>query len=108
VLEPGGYFAMNSAAGADRLDAPSRRPNVTPAGAARSRAQGLADIARRSAKSPSLAHRPGAPTAGGRMAKILSSAIGAPRHVVLVSFRDLFEALFILTTIDAGTRVARL
>ncbi|MEQ1669978.1 MAG: carbon starvation CstA 5TM domain-containing protein, partial [Hyphomicrobium sp.] len=55
-----------------------------------------------------LSRTGGAPTLAVGMAEILSSAIGGKAMMAFwYHFAILFEALFILTTIDAGTRVAR-
>src|ERR1700758_784444 len=50
----------------------------------------------------------GAPTLGIGMADVLYRAFGGPKlHAFWYHFAVMFEALFILTTVDAGTRVAR-
>ena len=49
----------------------------------------------------------GAPTLAVGMATIFSSAVGGRWLDLWYHFAIMFEALFILTTIDAGTRVAR-
>ncbi len=49
----------------------------------------------------------GAPSLAVGMASIFSSAFGKSLLAVWYHFAIMFEALFILTTVDAGTRVAR-
>ena len=49
----------------------------------------------------------GAPSLAVGMAKIFSSAFGSSMLSMWYHFAIMFEAIFILTTLDAGTRVAR-
>jgi carbon starvation protein len=49
----------------------------------------------------------GAPSLAVSMAKIFSSAFGEKMLSMWYHFAIMFEAIFILTTLDAGTRVAR-
>jgi len=107
TLEPGLYFALNS---------PTAIIGTTPETAAAAISgwgftvtpdmlrQAAADVG----ESTILSRTGGAPTLAVGMAEILSSAIGGKAMMAFwYHFAILFEALFILTTIDAGTRVAR-
>lgn len=95
VLMPGDYFAINSLAPAYQKIA-SIYPMVE-----------LKDLS--ALVGMDVAHRPGgAVSLAVGMAHIFSS-IGGMKHLMnyWYQFAIMFEALFILTTIDAGTRVAR-
>ncbi len=108
VLQPGVYFAMNSAPAADRRDRRCRRRRRSRAGASR-HARHADRRSRTSVGENSILSRTGgAPTLAVGMANILSSFLGGQALMGLwYHFAILFEALFILTTVDAGTRVAR-
>ena len=68
----------------------------------------LTEAAKNVGEATILSRTGGAPTLAVGMAEILSSAIGGKAMMAFwYHFAILFEALFILTTIDAGTRVAR-
>ena len=107
VLEPGVYFAMNSPAaliGTTAADAAATISSwgflVTP--------EMLDQVAKDVGETTILSRTGGAPTLAVGMAEILSGAIGGKGMMAFwYHFAILFEALFILTTIDAGTRVAR-
>ncbi|MBX9684832.1 MAG: carbon starvation protein A [Hyphomicrobium sp.] len=107
TLEPGIYFAMNSPAaliGTTPEQAAQVISNwgfvVTP--------EMLSQAAKDVGEASILSRTGGAPTLAVGMAEILSSAIGGKALMAFwYHFAILFEALFILTTIDAGTRVAR-
>ena len=107
VLEPGVYFAMNS---------PPALIGVTPDAAASAISawgfaitpETLADVASQVGEKTILSRTGGAPTLAVGMATILASVVGGSGAMSFwYHFAILFEALFILTTIDAGTRVAR-
>jgi carbon starvation protein len=106
-LEPGVYFAMN---------APAALLGTTPETAAAAISgwgfkvtpEMLTAAAQNVGEATILSRTGGAPTLAVGMAEILSSAIGGKGMMAFwYHFAILFEALFILTTIDAGTRVAR-
>ena len=106
-LEPGVYFAMN---------APAALIGTTPETAAAAISgwgftvtpEILSDAAKNVGEASILSRTGGAPTLAVGMAQILSTAIGGQAMMAFwYHFAILFEALFILTTIDAGTRVAR-
>jgi carbon starvation protein len=107
VLHPGVYFAMNSPAGligTDAANAASVISNwgfvVTP--------DMLTGIAQDVGEKTLLSRTGGAPTLAVGMAQILSGFLGGQTMMgIWYHFAILFEALFILTTVDAGTRVAR-
>lgn len=107
ALEPGIYFAMNSPPaiiGTTAADAAAKISSwgfmVTP--------EMLEQAAKDVGEGTILSRTGGAPTLAVGMAEILSGAIGGKALMAFwYHFAILFEALFILTTIDAGTRVAR-
>jgi len=107
VIEPGVYFALNSPPaliGKTVEEAASVISQwgflVTP--------ELLAQTAKDIGEESILSRAGGAPTLAVGMAHILSSVIGGSGMMAFwYHFAILFEALFILTTIDAGTRVGR-
>ncbi|WP_439814251.1 carbon starvation CstA family protein [Zavarzinia sp. CC-PAN008] len=107
VLDPAIYFAMNS---------PAALIGTTPETAAAAISSwgfvvtpdALTQMATDVGESTILSRAGGAPTLAVGMAHIFSSVIGGQAMMAFwYHFAILFEALFILTTIDAGTRVAR-
>jgi carbon starvation protein len=107
VLEPGVYFAMNSAPAVIGATPELASAAISSWGFAVS-PQDLRDIASGVGEKTVLSRTGGAPTLAVGMAHILSSAFGGSgARAFWYHFAILFEALFILTTIDAGTRVAR-
>ena len=107
TLQPGAYFAMNAPAGVigiTAIDAAAKISSwgfvITP--------DALTQIARDVGEITILSRSGGAPTLAVGMAQILSGAVGGRALMAFwYHFAILFEALFILTTVDAGTRVAR-
>jgi carbon starvation protein len=68
----------------------------------------LARVAHEVGETSILSRTGGAPTLAVGMASILSGFLGGPALAgIWYHFAILFEALFILTTVDAGTRVCR-
>ncbi len=107
ALEPGVYFAMNSAPAIIGSTPEAAAQAISGWGFAIS-AQDLRDIAQGVGEKTVLSRTGGAPTLAVGMAHILASAVGGSgARAFWYHFAILFEALFILTTIDAGTRVAR-
>src|SRR5688572_13120435 len=106
VIDQGLYFAMNSPAGATGGTVESAAAYVNGLGFDTT-AQDLA-AASAAVQEPSLVSRTGgAPTLAVGIANILSDAFGAGMAAFWYHFAIMFEALFILTTVDAGTRVGR-
>ncbi len=107
VLEPGVYFAMNSAPALIGATPESAATAIASWGFAVT-PDTLAGVAQDVGEKTILSRTGGAPTLAVGMATILSSVIGGGAAMSFwYHFAILFEALFILTTIDAGTRVAR-
>ena len=107
TIEPGVYFAMNS-------------PNALIGNTAQSAAAAISqwgfyvtpEILTQTAKdvgeSTIISRAGGAPTLAVGMANILSSVVGGKTMMAFwYHFAILFEALFILTAVDAGTRAGR-
>jgi carbon starvation protein len=109
VLHPGIYFAMNSPAGVIGTDPASAAQVVSNWGFIIT-PDALTQLAQDVGEKTLLSRTGGAPTLAVGMAYILSgmsSLFGQAMMGIWYHFAILFEALFILTTVDAGTRVAR-
>ena len=107
VIEPGVYFAMNSppaVIGSDVVQVATTISSwgftITP--------DVLTQMAHDVGEKTILSRTGGAPTFAVGMAHIFASIFGGPGMMAFwYHFAILFEALFILTTVDAGTRVCR-
>jgi carbon starvation protein len=107
VMEPGIYFAMNSPAALIGTNVTQAAQVVSGWGATITPDQ-LSQIARDVGESTVLSRTGGAPTLAVGIATILSNLLGGRALMgIWYHFAILFEALFILTTVDAGTRVLR-
>src|SRR5437762_959693 len=106
VLDPGVYFAINSPAGVVGAQATEAVATITSWGYPVT-AEQMQMLAREMGESTLFARTGGAPSLAVGMASIFSSAFGDTLLAVWYHFAIMFEALFILTTVDAGTRVAR-
>jgi carbon starvation protein len=107
VIEPGAYFAMNSPPGLIGTTAAQAAQTVSGWGFVIT-PDALTQLAHDVGENSILSRAGGAPTLAVGMAEILSGAIGGKALMAFwYHFAILFEALFILTTVDAGTRVAR-
>ncbi|CUU58953.1 carbon starvation protein [Parafrankia irregularis] len=107
ALTPGLYFAMNAPAGVVGQTAASASAAVAHLGFTIT--PDSLDAAARAVGEPTLVARTGgAPTLAVGMSHILSGAFGGGGLAAFwYHFAIMFEALFILTTVDAGTRVGR-
>jgi len=107
VLDPAVYFAMNSPVAIIGDNAASAAAAVAQWGFHITPAE-LEQLAKDVGEHSILSRAGGAPTLAVGMAHILSGVIGGKAMMAFwYHFAILFEALFILTTVDAGTRVCR-
>jgi carbon starvation protein len=107
VLEPGAYFAMNAPPAVIGTDVAHAAQVISGWGFTITPDQ-LTQIAKDVGETTILSRTGGAPTLAVGMAHILSNVVGGQQLMAFwYHFAILFEALFILTTVDAGTRVAR-
>jgi carbon starvation protein len=107
TIHPGVYFAMNSGAGLIGTD-PAHAAEVISGWGFAVTPDMLTQVAHDVGESTILSRTGGAPTLAVGMAQILSGFLGGQALAgVWYHFAILFEALFILTTVDAGTRVLR-
>lgn len=107
VIEPGVYFAMNSPAAIVGGDAVAVAQTVSSWGFVISPEQ-LQAVAKDIGENTILARAGGAPTLAVGIAQILHHVLpGENTMAFWYHFAILFEALFILTAVDAGTRAGR-
>jgi carbon starvation protein len=106
IIDPGLYFAMNAPAAVVGDSVQSASQAVNGLGFAIS--PGELQAAAGAVEEESLIARTGgAPTLAIGMSEIFAGATGAGLKAFWYHFAIMFEALFILTTVDAGTRVGR-
>jgi carbon starvation protein len=107
IIDPGLYFAMNSPAALIGTTADHAAQVISGLGFGVD-GDALSAAAHDVGETTLLSRSGGAPTFAVGLANILASAVGGKGMLAYwYHFGILFEALFILTTIDAGTRVAR-
>jgi carbon starvation protein len=106
LLDPGVYFAINSSLAAVGGSPDSAVATITGWGFPVSLEQ-MHTLAREVGEKTLFARTGGAPSLAVGMASILSGVFGARLLAVWYHFAIMFEAVFILTTLDAGTRVGR-
>jgi len=107
ALPPGVYFAINSPAAIVGGTAEAAAATISAWGYPL-QAQTMVDLARRVGEQTLLNRAGGAPSLAVGMAQIFSGTIGGDRLLAIwYHFALMFEALFILTVLDAGTRVGR-
>ncbi|WP_029922624.1 carbon starvation CstA family protein [Nevskia soli] len=107
VLEPGVYFSMNSPAAAIGTTVESAAQAISGWGFSLT-PEMLTQTAKDIGETTILSRAGGAPTLAVGMAQILRGLLpGEGMMAFWYHYAILFEALFILTTIDAGTRIGR-
>jgi carbon starvation protein len=107
VLTPGVYFAINAPPSAIGTTAASAAAAVQQWGFTLNPAE-MQTLAQQVGEKTLLSRTGGAPSLAVGMAHLFSRVLGGPGMMALwYHFAIMFEALFILTTVDAGTRVGR-
>jgi carbon starvation protein len=107
VLQPGVYFAINSPAGIVGQTATAATATISAWGFPVTAAD-MQALAAAVGEQTLLNRTGGAPAFAVGMAHIFSQSLGGATVMALwYHFAVMFEALFILTILDAGTRVAR-
>ncbi|MFE9682857.1 carbon starvation CstA family protein [Streptomyces sp. NPDC006285] len=106
VIDPGLYFAMNAPAGVigDSVQSASQ---VVGSWGYQISPEDLAAAAKNVEESSLLSRTGGAPTLAVGVSEIFSEVTGGGLRAFWYHFAIMFEALFILTALDAGTRVGR-
>lgn len=106
VLDPGVFFAINSPAGVVGKEAVDAVAVISGWGYPVTVEQ-MKELASEMGEATLFARTGGAPSLAVGMASIFGSAFGKSMLAMWYHFAIMFEAIFILTTLDAGTRVGR-
>ncbi|MEJ0100575.1 MAG: carbon starvation CstA family protein [Pseudomonadota bacterium] len=106
LLDPGVYFAINTGSGVVGAAAADAVKTISDWGFPVSVDQ-MQQLAKEVGESSLFARTGGAPSLAVGMASIFGSAFGKGLLAVWYHFAIMFEAIFILTTVDAGTRACR-
>jgi len=107
ALDPGVFFAINSPAGVVGATAQQAATTISSWGFPLDAAT-MEQLAKSVGEETLLNRTGGAPSLAVGMAHIFSGSIGGERLLgIWYHFAIMFEALFILTVLDAGTRVGR-
>ncbi|KAB1147557.1 carbon starvation protein A [Streptomyces luteolifulvus] len=106
IVDPGLYFAMNAPSGVIGTTVENASQVVTGWGYQISPGD-LAQAAKNVEESSLLSRTGGAPTLAVGVSEIFSQVTGGGLRAFWYHFAIMFEALFILTALDAGTRVGR-
>ena len=106
LLDPGVYFAINAGAGAVGATADAAVATISGWGFPVTVEQ-MHELAREMGETSLFARTGGAPSLAVGMASIFGTAFGEGLLALWYHFAIMFEAVFILTTVDAGTRVGR-
>ena len=106
VLDPGVFFAINSPAGVVGKEAAAAVAKISSWGFPVTLEQ-MVLLAQQMGEATLFARTGGAPSLAVGMASIFGSAFGQGMLALWYHFAIMFEAIFILTTLDAGTRVGR-
>jgi len=106
LLEPGVFFAINSSPGIVGATADAAVTTISSWGFPVTADQ-MHALATEMGETTLFARTGGAPSLAVGMASIFSSVFGRSMMAIWYHFAIMFEAVFILTTLDAGTRVGR-
>lgn len=109
ILTPGIYLAMNSPSSIIGTDVIQAAKNISSYGSVFTiTPKDLTDLAKSIGEETILSRTGGAPTLAVGIATVFSNLLGGEAFMSFwYHFAILFEAVFILTTLDAGTRVGR-
>ena len=106
VLEPGIFFAINSPVGVVGAEAAGAIQKINSWGF-KVTVEEMELLAKNMGETSLFARTGGAPSLAVGMANIFGKAFGTNLLAMWYHFAIMFEAIFILTTLDAGTRVGR-